>query len=245
MANGKTGLRINTLFDTGAMKRVMSLSMYNTLKIQQIDKTNIPCIIGASGESLGALGRARCEVNINGNIFYQTFFICEHLKRPIILGRDFAIQNCIGISWTKNNTRKLTYENRIIAETKEIQPTPRSSASLKKSVKVPPRSCAVVDMEINTVEKDKVEIIPDKLWLSNHPNICTYFMTADLSDRNDTSVMPFVIMNFSPSEYLHLPKDQVVTFAEKDCGEGEVYEISSMEELEKEVPRNRRNSTRK
>ena len=63
-------------------------------------------------------------------------------------------------------------------------------------------------------------------------------MTADLSDRSDTSVTPFIIVNFSPSEYLHLPKDQVVAFAEKDCGEGEVYEISSMEELEKEVPRN-------
>ena len=66
------------------------------------------------------------------------------------------------------------------------------------------------------MEKDKVEIIPDELWLSNHPNICTYTMTVDLSDKSDTSVMPFVIVNFSPSEYLHLPKDQVVTFVEKD-----------------------------
>ena len=104
IANGKKGLKINNLFDTGAMKSIMSLAMYNTLRLQKLDKANIPCIIGASGESLGALGRARCEVNINGNIFYQTFMICEHLKRPIILGRDFAIQNCIGISWTKNNT---------------------------------------------------------------------------------------------------------------------------------------------
>ena len=238
VANGKAGLKINTLFNTGAMKSVMLLSMYNTLKIQQVDKTNIPHIVGASGESLGALGRARCEVNINGNIFYQTFIICEHLKRPIILSRDFAIQNCIGISWTKNNTRKLMYESCIIAETKEIQPTPRASVSLKKSVKVPPRSCAIMDIDINTTEQDKVKIIPNELWLSNHTNICTYTITADLSNKSDTSVTPCIIVNFSPSEYLHLPKDQVVTFAEKDCGEREVYEISSMEELEKEVPRN-------
>ena len=101
-------------------------------------------------------------MNINRNIFYQTFLFCEHLKRPIILGRDFAIQNCIRISWTKNNTRKLTYENTIIAETKQIQPTPRASVSLKKSIKVPPGSCAV-DIDINTLEKDKVEMIPDEL----------------------------------------------------------------------------------
>ena len=63
-------------------------------------------------------------------------------------------------------------------------------------------------------------------------------MRADLGDRSDMSVMPFVIVNFSPTEHLHLPKDQVVAFAEKDTKEGEVYEISSMEEIEKELPRN-------
>ena len=67
----------------------------------------------------------------------------------------------------------------------------------------------------------------------NHPNICTYTMTADLGDRGNMSVMPFTIVNFSPTAYLHLPKDQVVAFAEKDTKEGEVYEISSMEEIEK------------
>ena len=191
--------------------------MYNTLQIQKLDTSNIPHIVGASGESLGALDRARCEVNINGNIFFQTFIICKHLKRPIILGRDFAIQSCIGISWTKNNMTKLTYENQVIAETKEIQPTTRASVSLKKFVKVPPRSCAVVDTDINSIEKDLVEILPDKPWLSNHPNICTYTMTADLKDKSSTSVTPFIIVNFSPSEYLHLPKDQVVALVEKDC----------------------------
>ena len=63
-------------------------------------------------------------------------------------------------------------------------------------------------------------------------------MRADLGDRSDMSVMPFVIVKFSPTEHLHLPKDQVVAFAEKDTKKGEVYEISSMEEIEKELPRN-------
>ena len=30
----------------------------------------------------------------------------------------------------------------------------------------------------------------------------------------------------------------VMAFAEKDCNEGEVFEICTMEELEKELPRN-------
>ena len=45
-------------------------------------------------------------------------------------------------------------------------------------------------------------------------------------------------MNFSPSEYLHLPKDQVIAFAEKDYTKGEVYEIGSMKEIEYIQPHN-------
>ena len=156
----------------------------------------------------------------------------------MILGRDFSIQNCIGISWTKANTRQLTQNNEVIAETEEYQPTSRSKVSLKRNAKIPPCSCAVVDIDINSTEEVKVEIIPDKLWLSANPNICTYPMLADLKDRKPDTVTPFVIVNFSHHEYLHLPKDHVVAFAEKDCNEGEVLEICTMEELERDLPRN-------
>ena len=97
-ASNNSEVKINTLFDTGAMKSVMSWKMYEKLKLNDLDTTSIPHVVGASGESLGARGRTKCKININGKKFYQTFIVCEHLKRPIILGRDFSIQNCIGIS---------------------------------------------------------------------------------------------------------------------------------------------------
>ena len=73
------------------MKSIMSWKMYQQLKLNDLDTANIQHVVGASGESLGARGRTRCEININGRTFYQTFIVCEHLKRPIILGRDFSI----------------------------------------------------------------------------------------------------------------------------------------------------------
>ena len=170
-ANNNLNTKINTLFHTGAMKSVMSLEMYKKLKLNNLDSTSIPHIVGASGKSLGARGKTKCEININGKIFYQTFIVCEHLKRPIILGRDFSIQNCIGISWTKTNTRRLTQNNEVIAETEEYQTPSRALVSLKRNIKIPPRSCAVVDVDINTTEKIKVEVTPDQLWLSANPNI--------------------------------------------------------------------------
>ena len=105
-------------------------------------------------------------------------------------------------------------------------------------MKIPPCSCAVVDVDINTTEEIKVEIIPDQLWLSTNPNICTYPMIADLKDKEPNAVTPFVIVNFSHHEHLHLRKDHVVAFAEKDCNEGEVLEICTVEQLEKDLPRN-------
>ena len=95
-----------------------------------------------------------------------------------------------------------------------------------------------MDVDINTTEEIKVEIIPDQLWLSTNPNICTYPMIADLKDRTTDTVTPFVIVNFSHHEHLHLPKDHMVAFAEKDCNEGEVLEICTMEQLERDLPRN-------
>ena len=95
-----------------------------------------------------------------------------------------------------------------------------------------------MDVDINTTEKIKVEVIPDQLWLSANPNICTYPMIADLMEREPNTVRPFVIVNFSHHKHLNLPKDHVVAFTEKDCSEGEVLEICTMEQLEKELPRN-------
>ena len=117
------------------MKSVMALEMYKKLKLNDLNTSSIPHVVGASGKSLGARGKTKCEININGKIFYQTFIVCEHLKRPIILGRVFSIQNCIGISWTKSNTHQLTQNNKVIAETTEYQTPSRSSVSLKKNSK--------------------------------------------------------------------------------------------------------------
>ena len=75
-ANNNPGLKINTLFDTGAMKSIMSFNTYQKLKLNDLNTTSIPHVVGASGESLGARGRTRCEVNINGRTFFQTFIVC-------------------------------------------------------------------------------------------------------------------------------------------------------------------------
>ena len=190
-ANNNLDLKINTLFDTGAMKSIMSLDTYQELKLEELNTTSIPHIVGASGESLGVRGRTRCEVNINGRTFFQTFIVCDHLKQPMILGRDFSIQNCIGISWTKYNTHQLTQNNEVTAETEEYQPASRATVLLKRNAKDSTTfPVVVVDVDVNSTEEAKVEIIRDELWLSANLNICTYSMLADVKDRkSDTDTI--------------------------------------------------------
>ena len=55
-ANNNLDIKINTLFDTGAMKSVMSLEMYKKLKLNNLNTSSIPHIVGASSESLGTRG---------------------------------------------------------------------------------------------------------------------------------------------------------------------------------------------
>ena len=44
-ANNNLDTKINTLFDTGAMKSVMSWNMYKKLKLNNLDTTSIPHVV--------------------------------------------------------------------------------------------------------------------------------------------------------------------------------------------------------
>ena len=46
-ANNNLNTKINTLNDTGAMKSIMSLEMYEKLKLKNLNSTSIPHVVGA------------------------------------------------------------------------------------------------------------------------------------------------------------------------------------------------------
>ena len=114
-----------------------------------------------------------------------------------------------------------------VAETKELHN--KAAVSLKKRTKLPPRSCAVVDVDINTTSTDKVQLVPDEYCITSNPNMYMYNLFADLSEKTKDSVTPFVIVNLSNDQYLEFPENHVVAFAEKDDTEGEVFEIEQVD----------------
>ena len=188
--------------------------------------------MGANGTSLGAISKINCEIEIGKKRFKQTFLVCENLTRSLILGVDFAKQHAAGVHWTKHNSFVLTIDGETVAETKELHN--KAAVSLKKRTKLPPRSCAVVDVDINTTSTDKVQLVPDEYCITSNPNMYMYNLFADLSEKTKDSVTPFVIVNLSNDQYLEFPENHVVAFTEKDDTKGEVFKIEQVDI----IPRN-------
>ena len=223
--------KMKALFDTGATKSVMSGKMYRDLKLGPLDDSNLPSVVGANGSSLGVMGRIRCTIAFekDEDKFDQTFLVCENLQRGVILGKDFARQNCAGVYWTPHNTRVLHTNLKTIAETKELVPSGTAAIHVKQTTKLPPRSLAVVDVNINTTSEDKIRMIPDRLCQSRHPNMYMMGFDADLSKRGKDTVAPFVLINLSHTENVRLRKDTVVGWTEKDDTEGEVFQVETLD----------------
>ena len=83
---------INTLYDTGAG---FSLINYSTYEVKS-----------STGENMAALGQVTYTFKINGATFTQSFIVCRHMTRPVILGTDFTATNIVGVIWTREVAQK-------------------------------------------------------------------------------------------------------------------------------------------
>ena len=100
----------NALYDTGAGANLINYSAYVSLG-QDLDTGYQPFMKNASGEDMGALGQVTCTFTINDQPFTQSFIVCRHMQRPVILGTDFTSTNFVGIIWTHEGTRKMIRSN--------------------------------------------------------------------------------------------------------------------------------------
>ena len=92
--------QVNTLYDTGTGCSLINYSMYETLGIN-LDKGYQLIVMSSTGENMGALDQVTYTFKINGTPFTQSFVVCRHMKRHMILGTDFTAMNFMGIIWTR------------------------------------------------------------------------------------------------------------------------------------------------
>ena len=86
----------NALYDTGAGCSLINYSTYEALGLD-LDKGYQPEVRTTTQENMGALGQITCTFTINNSPFTQSFIVCRHMTRPVILGTDFTATNFLGV----------------------------------------------------------------------------------------------------------------------------------------------------
>ena len=216
----------------------MSLKTFELLQLN-LSKDRLPTVVTATGTSMDPIGFTQCTFSINGRSFTQKFIVCTNQTRPVILGKDLAVRNCIGIIWTKQGSRKMIDDdNKVIMEVHEQ--TRDVPLSLVNSIRIPPNSVVVAAVECNRPLKPHKDIRGDAGFLREYPNIHiarTYVNSP--SDSIALNCIPFSFINLSMhSQYLG--KDKVVGFAQSTTDEVEVHELADYDEI-REMMRGPRN----
>ena len=98
----------NALMDTGATRSCMNYNTAYRLGKDQIKQFNTMQVVRADDSDLGAVGTISCKISLGDIEVEQTFIVCRHLSRNLILGTDFTKTNQAGVSWTRHSTRVLS-----------------------------------------------------------------------------------------------------------------------------------------
>ena len=132
----------HALIDTGATRSCISEKYYQSLpmtKIQYMQNINVRL---ATGSNLIPLGLINCSFELGQIKFNGDFIVCKNLTRPLILGRDFLIQNHVMVQYTDDGKCILDYQQQELVAAMDIENKPQ--LSLANSVTLPGRSLIVV-----------------------------------------------------------------------------------------------------
>ena len=100
----------NALIDTGATRSCMSDKYYKKLQLAKIHLLQNVNVKSATGSNLAPMGLVNCTLELGENKFSSDFIVCNNLTRPLILGRDFLIQNHVSVRYSENGKCILDYQ---------------------------------------------------------------------------------------------------------------------------------------
>ena len=229
----------NALYDTGAGASLINYSAYVSLG-QALDTGYQPFVKNVSGEDMGALGQVTCTFTINNQPFTQSFIVCRHMQRPVILGTDFTSTNFIGIIWTREGTRKMIRSNgSMVMELPDT--TSGIPLVLAWSVKIRPGGNLEVPLECTRQLTDKMDIRIDVGFHHRNPNIYVPPCCINNPDnKHNPRYMPLTIFNLSTVDHLYIGKDTMITFAEQPVLETYNIELAGEDKIKEHLakPRN-------
>ena len=114
----------NALIDTGATRCCMSEEYYQKLQLSKIHLLQNVSLRLATGSNLAPVGLVNCTFMLGDTSFDFDFIVGKNLTRPLILGRDFLIQNHITVRYSENEKSILDHQQQelVAAMDMEIRP---------------------------------------------------------------------------------------------------------------------------
>ena len=100
----------NAVIDTGATRICMSEKYYRKLQLAKIHLLPNVNVKSATGSNLAPVGLVSCTFKLGKTEFSSEFIVCTNLTRPLILGRDFLIQNHVSVHYSENGKCILDYQ---------------------------------------------------------------------------------------------------------------------------------------
>ena len=132
----------NALIDTSATRCCISEKYYKKLQLAKIHLLQNVNIISATGSNLAPIGLINCTFELGGNKFNCDFIVCKNLTRPLILGRDFLIENHISVRYSENGKCILDHKQQELVTSLSVEDKPQFS--LANCMTLPGRTLAVV-----------------------------------------------------------------------------------------------------
>ena len=212
----------NALIDPGATRCCMSEEYYKKLQLLKIHLFQNVSVSSATGSNLAPVGLVNCTFMLGNTSFDFDFTVCRNLTRPLILGRDFLIQNHITVRYSDNGKCILNHQQQelVVAMDMEIRP----HLSLTSSVSIPGRTLAVVQVN-NTLTQEQsghlYEVEPNYLLTNEYQNLYIVPTIHNVDLYKSENVL-LVVINFSSSN-IYLPKGEIMDFMQ--CQSLDISEI--------------------
>ena len=162
----------NALIDTGATRSCMSESYYKTLQLNSIHSLANTRVRSATGSNLAPLGIINCTFELGKSAFTNDFIVCQNLTRPLILGSDFLIKNCVTVKYLENGKCILNYHQEELIVTLDITSNPQLRTMT--SVLLPGRTLAVIQSNSNLKPEQSGQIYdvkPNIILSKKYPNL--------------------------------------------------------------------------
>ena len=222
------------MYDTSTGASLINYSAYVSLG-QDLDTGYQPFVKNASGEDMVTLSQITCTFTINNQPFTQSFIICKHMQRPIILGTDFRSTNFVSVIWTREDTRKMIRSNR-----STVMDLPDTTSDiplvLACSIKIRPGGNLGVLLECTRQLTNQMDIRIDAGFHHKNPNI--YISPSCINNPNNQynpRYMPLTIFNLSTVDHLFIGKDTMIAFSEEPILDTYNIELTSEDKIKEHL----------